>query len=68
MNAMKKTTQENRISGVSHPKRDRAYVSVGFQKDEALDVKDAAKESGRSVSGFLRYAALRLVSEMKEKV
>lgn len=43
-------------------------MSVGFLKDEALDVKDAAKESGRSVSGFLRYAALRLVSEIKEKV
>lgn len=53
--------------GVSHQKTSRNYISVSFGKSESEELKNAAKESGRSVSGFLRYSAMKYIAELKSE-
>lgn len=56
---MSKTTKDKaRVSGVSHP------VSVLFSKEEAEQVKCAARETGRSVSGLIRFAAMEYLKKI----
>lgn len=44
--------------GVSHPKEKTwSMVSLRLEQDDAEKVQQAAKDTGRSVSGFVRFAA-----------
>ena len=56
---MKNATKSKvRDLGVSHP------VSVTFSKAEAEQVKSVAKETGRSVSGLIRFAAMEYIKKI----
>ena len=54
----KATKEKSRAKGVSHP------VSVTFSKKEAEQVKWAARETGRSVSGLIRFAAMEYLKKI----
>lgn len=63
---MSKVLSKQRALGVSHLKRSsKMSVSLQFDEKEGEQVVQAAKESGRSVAGFVRYAALRFVESLK---
>lgn len=61
-----KTKVKKQASGVSHPKEKKMGVNLRFSAAEGEMVQQAARESGRSVAGFVRYAALRYLEELKE--
>jgi len=61
-----KTKEKMKVLGVSHPKEKKLGVNLRFSAEEGELVQRAARESGRSVAGFVRFAALRYLDELKE--
>ena len=57
------------VLGVSHPHKGKSWRSVTFkmEQEDGDKVLQAAKETGRSVAGFVRYAALRYAEELAGK-
>ena len=67
---MVKTRKQGKVvPGVSHPK-EKAWnmVSLRLEKNEAEKLQQAAKDTGRSVSGFVRFAALKYVEELSSQL
>jgi uncharacterized protein (DUF1778 family) len=63
---MEKTLKKEKVvSGVSHLKeKSSSMVSLRLNQNEADKVQQAAKDTGRSVAGFVRFAALKYVEEL----
>ena len=54
--------------GVSHPKKEvKRSVSLRFDHDEVAQIEKAARDTGRSVAGFVRYAALQMLSDINKE-
>ncbi len=53
-----------RVSGVSHLKKEWRPVSIKFEKADGDMLERVARETGRSVTGFVRYAAMKYASEV----
>lgn len=53
--------------GVSHPRKVvKRSVNLRFDSVEVEQIEKAARESGRSVAGFVRYAALQMLGEINK--
>lgn len=65
---MTKTKQRKKAeSGVSHLK-DRIAVSVSYPQDVAVELRDIARQTGRSLSGLIRFISAEYVKEKKNKL
>lgn len=65
---MPKVLSKNCGSGVSHLRKvAKRSVNIRFNADEVEKIERAAHESGRSIAGFVRYAALQMLSEMNKE-
>lgn len=54
-------------SGVSHPKMSaKRSVNLRFDAEEVEQIEQAARETGRTVAGFVRYAALQMLGELSK--
>lgn len=62
-NMPKRKVDKQRALGGIHPK-DVTIVTVRLGAEEGEKVREAAKNTGRSVAGFVRFAALQLVNEV----
>lgn len=68
-NMFKVKSGEKVVSGVSHLEKGKSLRSVTFkmEREDGDKVLQAAKETGRSVAGFVRFAALRYAEELAGK-
>lgn len=57
------------VSGVSHLAKGKSWRAVTFkmEQEDGDKVLQAAKDTGRSVAGFVRFAALRYAEELAGK-
>ena len=63
---MSKVQHHKRVMGVSHLKKAKRSVNLRFDAEEVEKIEKAARESGRSVAGFVRYAALQMLGEVSK--
>ena len=62
------STGKKVAAGVSHPdKGEWRSVSLKFPKADGERLQSAARESGRSVAGFVRFAAMKYVEELAKE-
>ena len=54
------------VVGGIHPKKFSA-VTLRLGEEESEKVREAAKNTGRSVAGFVRFAALQMVNEVSKE-
>lgn len=64
---MPQEKRESCVLGVSHPRKVvKRSVNLRFDSVEVEQIEKAARESGRSVAGFVRYAALQMLGEVNK--
>lgn len=63
---MPKVQSQKRVMGVSHLKKAKRSVNLRFDAEEVEQIEKAARESGRSIAGFVRYAALQMLGEVNK--
>ena len=51
------------VPGVSHPE-DKVAVTLRLNAEDGERLREAAHSTGRSVAGFVRFAALQLANEV----
>lgn len=51
------------VLGVSHPE-DKVAVTLRLNAEDGERLREAAHSTGRSVAGFVRFAALQLANEV----
>lgn len=60
-----KSDKEKVVLGVSHPD-DKVAVTLRLNAEEGDRLREAAKSTGRSVAGFVRFAAMQLVNDLAD--
>lgn len=66
---MVKVEADNKpVSGGIHPKgKSWRSVTLKFAREDGDKLLQAAKDTGRSVAGFVRFAALKYVEEVENQ-
>lgn len=53
--------------GVSHQPSTKRSINLRMDATEAAIIEQAAKKSGRSLAGFIRYAALQMLNSQQSE-